>query len=662
MGAKYPPYRVNDLTNVNTFNLVANRQRTRRSVASRERELLFGRGTMRAAPLEPWVDGIARPPFIERFRSRFRSLRCWLEAASAPYHIAGIAFLVLLPTLGGGLVVDDLLHRLIAKRGLGVALDHMFDFVSLRPDLRARFMELGLYDWWIGSDTKVSYFRPLAALTHFVDYTWWPHSAWLMHLENLAWYAAVVVAAAAFYRRLVRPAWVAGLAAALYAFDHSHAGPVAWIANRNALMSVLFGILSLIAHDRWRRDRRRAFAFLGSSFLSLALLSAEAGVAVVGYTFAYALFIDRDSRARRAWSLAPSVAVTVVWRCVYARLGHGIAGSGVSFDPLTDTGAFLQRALYSTPLLVASDVVGVPADLLIARGQWIGIAACAAILLLCLFLRALAPLLRTSHTARFLATGAIMSVAPFGATFPSDRYLFWVGLGVMGLIAQLVGALTRSRDRTPLDVVGRLVCVTCVLLRGVISPLAFPLRAAGPVLLHDEYERVAASLPDGPLVPRQTIVVINSPFDLISTFLPIIRLAKGGPTPAHFYTLYSGADSVSVTRTSEQTIEVRSTRGWLPDVTDRTFRRTPFRVGDTVDLARMRADVRGVTTDGRPDVVRFSFPDGLDDPSLVFLVWGSNGLEPFALPRTGASADVQAAPLVLAGALRPRLRTRALEN
>jgi hypothetical protein len=484
-----------------------------------------------------------------------------------------------------------------------------------------------------------------------------------MHLENVAWYAALVIAAAAFYRRLVPTPWIAGLAAALYAFDHSHAGPVAWIANRNALMAALFGVLSLLAHDRWRRDGRHAFALVAPLLLLLALSSAEAGVAILGYTFAYALFIDPGSPRRRAWSLAPCVAVTLAWRVVYGKLGHGITGSGVSFDPLTDAGAFFHRAVYSTPLLIASDLAGVPADLLIAKSQWTGlVAALATTLVIVGFARAIVPLLRTDPRARFFAAGVVMSAAPLGGTFPSDRYLFWLGLGVMGLIAQLFGALVNSRSHALLDGTGRLVCVTCLFLRGAISPLAFPLRAAGPGLLHDEYEQVAATLPDGPSTFGRTVVLVNSPFDLISTFLPIMRLARGSALPEHFYTLYAGADSVSVTRTSGQSIEVRSTRGWLPDVTDRTFRRSPFHVGDAVGLERMRAEVNRVTADGRPDVVRFSFSSGLDDPSLVFLVWGSHGLEPFALPPTGGSVDVPAAPLVLAGALRPRIRAKAIEN
>ena len=47
----------------------------------------------------------------------------------------------------------------------------------------------------------------------------------------------------------------------------------------------------------------------------------------------------------------------------------------------------------------------------------------------------------------------------------------------------------------------------------------------------------------------------------------------------------------------------------------------------------MRATVRAVTDDGRARVVRFSFTKTLSDPSLVFLAWGVDGLEPFAVPR-----------------------------
>src|SRR5437899_567285 len=84
------------------------------------------------------------------------------------------------------------------------------------------------------------------------------------------------------------PRWLVGLATALYAFDDAHGAPVAWIANRNALMSASFGVLALTAHDRWRRQERAGFAWIASGQFLLALLSLEGGIATAGYLAAYA--------------------------------------------------------------------------------------------------------------------------------------------------------------------------------------------------------------------------------------------------------------------------------------------------------------------------------------------------------------------------------------
>ena len=264
--------------------------------------------------------------------------------------LVGLVLVVLLPTVWSGLEIDDLFQRLMVEGKLGslVGRFDIFDVISRSATQRTRFEELGIYPWWIGSHTQVSYWRPLAALTHVIDYSWWPRAAWLMHLENLAWYAALVLACAALYRRLIPVAWVAGFATAYYAFDQAHAFPTAWVANRNALMSALFGVLSLLAHDRWRTQRRLAsagssegergrvrlkawwFGLLAWVAFALALLSAEAGVAIAGYTIAYAVCLetsDTRSGARgRALSLVPYAAIAVAWRVAYRVLGHGSVG------------------------------------------------------------------------------------------------------------------------------------------------------------------------------------------------------------------------------------------------------------------------------------------------------------------------------------------------
>src|SRR6185369_5071046 len=102
--------------------------------------------------------------------------------------------------------------------------------------------------WWSAPDLKLAFCRPLSALSLWLDYRLFPNSPALMHAESLLWFAALLGVVTFLYRRLLAPAWVAGLAALLYAVDPGHAVPVAWLANRNAVFATLFGVLALLAH------------------------------------------------------------------------------------------------------------------------------------------------------------------------------------------------------------------------------------------------------------------------------------------------------------------------------------------------------------------------------------------------------------------------------
>ena len=78
-----------------------------------------------------------------------------------------------------------------------------------------------------------------------VDYALWPDSGVGMHLQSLAWLACLVGLTALVYRRPIAVPLVAGLAALLYALDDAHGMPVAFLANRNAVVAASFGVLSL---------------------------------------------------------------------------------------------------------------------------------------------------------------------------------------------------------------------------------------------------------------------------------------------------------------------------------------------------------------------------------------------------------------------------------
>jgi hypothetical protein len=575
--------------------------------------------------------------------------------------LIAITFALLSPVLWSGLVMDDLFQRLIVERKLGDMAEplDLFNFVSNSEIPRMAAREYGAYPWWLGPHTQVSYWRPLAALTHFIDYSLWPRDAWLMHLQNLFWYGGVILACAALYRRFIRVPWVAGLATCLYALDHAHSLPVAWICNRNALIATLLGVASLLAHDRWRSERRLLFGFLAWGAFALALLSAEAGVAILGYTIAYAAFVDRGGRTR-ALSVVPYVLVVVLWRVVYRGLGHGIVDSNVSLDPLIDDGRFLLHAFKAIPLLLASGVLAIPADVLTPHVGWPEAGAVVACGLLALFGYAVSPLVRRDDKARFFGAGAVLSAVPLAGTYPTDRYLFWAGIGIMGLVAQLSGAVFSSGSERIGGKIRLAVWFACLGMRGAISPAVFQLRATVPGIIEDDLERRMRAVPRGPGLANQTMVFVNPPVDGLLTVMTLLAIAKGEPIAGHTYMLYAGSHDVSLARTGPHSIEVRSDAGWLAGDMDGVYRNSPFRSGEEVDLAEMKAVVRELSADGRPKVVEFTFAKALDDPNLVLLSWRPEGFERVSIPPEG-KMTVPGGELISERTVRIQPRLRAVE-
>jgi len=78
-----------------------------------------------------------------------------------------------------------------------------------------RAIDSGVVPWWTTLALRLAFFRPLAGLTHWLDFRLWPGQPWLMHLQSLLWCGAAIAVATALYRRLLRPEWMAGLNVAL---------------------------------------------------------------------------------------------------------------------------------------------------------------------------------------------------------------------------------------------------------------------------------------------------------------------------------------------------------------------------------------------------------------------------------------------------------------
>lgn len=586
-----------------------------------------------------------------------------------PAMLGGLAMALTGPSLWQGWVADDLIQRkMLLTSSLPAVLKGLFVFVS--PDRNLQLMglstDLGTLPWWTLETLRISFFRPVSVLTHWLDYRLWPDSGVLMHAQNILWYGGVCALATLLYRRLMGLTWVAGLAAFLFTVDIVHLGSVGWLANRNGLLAIFFGLLAFLAHDRWRRDGRAADALFASLWLALALLSAEAGVAIGAYLLAYAFFLDHGTWRQRFGSLIPYAAVVGVWRFIYQYLGYGAWGSGFYVDPAREPRRFVAAVLERGPILLLGQWIGqVPIwyNLLSAPARWV--VWLIAVLFMVLVGIVLVPLVRRDRVARFWGLGMILAVVPAcSISLLSGRLLLFTGLGAMGLMAQFIGELVNQPGRLPAHRTWRSLAwglgALLIGLHVVLAPILMPIMVNIP----DTFQNVIDQVTDiGPLpeAGQQDVIIVNAPSPFHFIYLPSLRRVDNRPMPAHIRILAPGYTAVDVTRVDTHTVMVRPEHGYLVpagmgvwenqgalpplhyvymyQLLEKFFRSNSFPMprGRQVELTGIRVEVIELTEDGRPLGAQIRFTRPLEDASLKWLQWNwrENGYVSFTPPAIG---------------------------
>jgi hypothetical protein len=569
--------------------------------------------------------------------------RGWLPPATIL-----LALLLVSPCLGVGPVGDDYVHLArvdprLHVPGFAYAPFDLFTFVSGDPSQRAVLLEEGVFGWWMAPDFRMSFWRPLSSLTHVLDHRLWPRSSVLAHAHSMLWFAALLAVLAALYRRFHAP-WVAHLALVLYALDDARGWVLGWTANRNALVAATLAFAALIAHDRARRDGWRPGVWLAPALFAAALLGGEAALALTGYLFAHALFVDSGPLARRLARLWPYAALSMAWLAAYRALGYGTSGGGMYLNPLDEPTLYLRALAERLPILLAAQVGVGLSDLWLVLPPAAQVAGYAlAFLALTVFAFVLAPLCRHLPACRFWALGAVLSLPPVCATFPMDRLLVFAGVGATAAIA-LVLAEWLEGDAVALPRARRAIATTVVsllaLLHLVVAPLLLPARVLTVGLVARMGEQLEASIPTGPAIRGKTLVILSSAAEL--TTLPpwMQRQVLGAPLPRRMRLLATCFAQVRVSRLDATTLRVRSEKGFLDNGLLRMVRglSRPFRPGDEVVLSDMRARVHEVTADGRPAEVDFAFTVPLENESLLWTRLQSGGaLVPWSPPALGES-------------------------
>ncbi len=523
----------------------------------------------------------------------------------------------------------------------------MFSFFSGDPVKMAVYRDQGIVAWWADDHARLSLLRPLSCLTHLVDYTLFPGAPGLMHLHSLAWYVALVVVAALVYRRLLPPA-VSALAALMYAVDHNHGGVAAWISNRNALVSALFGLAALIFHDRAAKGEARA-RWLSAGCLALGLLGGEGALGVAGYLVAYALVLDPRPLRERARDLLPHGAVLAAWAAVYRLGGFGSVGSGMYLDP----GRAPLRVLAHVPeylsLLVAAEwgSVGPETELMLPAAGRTALLVLA-LVAVGLALVAIAPRLRARPSTRFLLLGAVLALLPCCATMPATRLLLLPSFGFMGVAAEAVAELAAegiSRARGVARWAAMWFATWVGIGHVVLAPLILVVMAWQMVVFQSILAGFAGSFaPGDAALSSQRLVVVNAPEPAFAAYTMILRDTDGRSVPRAMLALTSGIRGSEVRQVSEDAVEVRAPGGfyqWGPDLLVRDPE-VPLPVGAQMRLSDVTIEVVHTTEAGVPDVARFSFDGGVGAAQYRWVQWVDGKYVPFELPGVGAAVSMAA--------------------
>ena len=585
---------------------------------------------------------------IPQLQTKFdRLLARFLLQERLGLWLALIATVLSASCLGLGFYLDDFVGRYIYSDLPGAARLYElyaggYGLANGNPADTHWQIENGWAPWWTYDRLLIRLLRPLGEATHWLDFRFWPDQPFLMHLHSLLWLALLVLAVTSMYRAALGGV-AGGLAALLFAFDHTHGFVVGYICNRHSLITALLAVLCLTAHLRARK-------LLAYVLYAIALGSGESAAAIAGYLCAHVLCVERTSVPQRLLRIAPYLAITLIWRVLYTRAGYGAIGSGLYIDPARDPLAYVLALLERAPVLVLGQFLAPPAEF---YSVWPATWALAMWLFACVFCVCLAvafwPLLRRDRVALFWLLGALASLVPAASTYPHNRQLLFTSLGAMGLLAQLwhlhvveLGSRAPTRLLHFSQGIGGLVFLT----HAVISPLVLPVSTCG-IAVTSPLQAARAAL-DADSAGRD-VVFLNAPdYFAVKLVQLSLRIAER-PLPRRFRALSFGPEHITVQRTAANVLELEYAEGILstPFMELYRDRRIAMREHEQVALEGMHIEVLELTADGRAHRVRFSFDSPLDSEQLRFYSWKAGRFERYTLPAIGEKHKLEPAELEL---------------
>lgn len=483
------------------------------------------------------------------------STRAWLSI------VLGLGSLLHLWALRTGFLLDDFIH-ISMLRGHFPSGRSPLDLYNFVDDTnRSEMIERGILPWWTHPELTIKFFRPLSSGLRWLDHAVLGSNAFLMHLHSLLWWAAMVIAAFVLYRAFFGER-IARLATFVFALAPCHAMPIAWLANRDALISLGLGIPGLYVYTRARETRSLRDVALAFILFSLAFAGGEYTLSFIAYVATFEVVRRDDTLSRRVVGSLPFVVPLSLYMGVRTALHYGTIGSGYYNDPLRAPDLFLYFAPRRFSALLLQAWLALDNETVTWGIPWWAIVL-AALTLIALLVRVLRHALAESapeprRAALWLGAGSIIAMVPILAVVPNQRTLGAVMFGVAAIVGLALDAAWFPKSAEPRRGMAELAQLTALALgfaHLIHGPVTTALLGAKYYESSSQFSVQMATLrerfPDAsaaePVVVRATGGAFFAPFGMY----------EDGELPARFAIL-SWATHVLMLRTGERSFDLLS--------------------------------------------------------------------------------------------------------
>ncbi len=559
----------------------------------------------------------------------------WRRAA--PPLVALFALLVRLPLLSTPRFQDDY-DQLAMIEGKYPSQPGPFDLYDFINDSnRSALMDRGILPWWSHPSMQLRFFRPLSSALLWLDHRAFGGHILFEHLHSLLWWSAACVGVFTLLKTLFSPR-VAGFGLLAFAVAPCHGYPLAWLANREELVSVVFGTFALLAYSRWRERRAARDGLASFALFAMAMLAGEYTLCFAGYVAALELTRPRERVAHKALGVLPFAVPVLAYLAIRHSLHYGAVGTGFYHDPLRDFDGYASVLPRRFAVLFATGWVGVDDRLWVNEAGWkLGLLTATAIAVLAIPIRRVLGELDTDARRRalWLLVGSILALAPVIVVGPSVRLLEIPLVGVsalVGLVLDHAWFPSRPRPRHGAAEWTGLVALALAFIHLVRAPLSSWLTQRDFRRLATNFEHQMAWLHDHAEGKSMVIVVRANLFQTMFA----APLMLDGTTPVRDLSFESGR--FLLLRTEPNAIELVAGPNPLFPVGPNELESNsdvPLFPGETVDVPGMRATILALRDDGQPRRLRFDFERDLDDPSFLWVIEKNGGFEEEKLPAPG---------------------------